>query len=73
MVEIDELQTAVNYGLNKVRFPASVPVDSRLRFTGEILSATEKPTGIEVIYRLNFEVDGGRRPACIAEAVVLYR
>ncbi|BDD84568.1 MaoC family dehydratase [Tsukamurella pulmonis] len=70
---VENLQAAVNYGLNKVRFPAPVPVGSRVRAAVELAGAQEKPAGIEAVIRLTYEVDGADRPACIAETVVLYR
>lgn len=70
---VEELQAAVNYGLNKVRFPTPVPVGARLRAAVELVGAQEKPAGIEAVIRLTYEVDGADRPACIAETVVLYR
>lgn len=70
---VEQLQAALNYGLNKVRFPAPVPVGSRVRAAVELAEAQEKPAGIEAVIRLTYEVDGADRPACIAETVVLYR
>lgn len=70
---IEKVQAGVNYGLNKVRFPAPVPVGARVRAVVELLGAQEKPAGIEAVIRLTYEVDGADRPACIAETVVLYR
>ncbi len=70
---IEKVQAGVNYGLNKVRFPAPVPVGARVRAVVELVGAQEKPAGIEAVIRLTYEVDGADRPACIAETVVLYR
>ncbi|CAM3161804.1 MaoC family dehydratase [Tsukamurella hominis] len=70
---IEKVQAGVNYGLNKVRFPAPVPVGARVRAAVELVGAQEKPAGIEAVIRLTYEVDGADRPACIAETVVLYR
>ncbi|BDH59519.1 MaoC family dehydratase [Tsukamurella sp. PLM1] len=72
-VVVEEFAAALNYGLNKVRFPAPVPVGSRLRGTVELVAAQDKKGAIEAVFRLTFEVDGAERPACIAETVVLYR
>lgn len=70
---VEKVQAAVNYGLNKVRFPAPVLVGSRVRATVDLVAAQEKPAGIEAVIRLTYEVEGTERPACIAETVVLYR
>ena len=73
VLEIDDTTAALNYGLNKVRFPAPVPVGARLRATVTVTSAQQKPAGIETVFGLTYEVEGGGRPACIADVVVLYR
>ena len=72
-VVVEEFSAALNYGLNKVRFPSPVPVGSRLRATVDLVSAQDKNGAIEAVFRLTYEVDGADRPACIAETVVLYR
>ncbi|UQE73683.1 MaoC family dehydratase [Gordonia sp. PP30] len=72
-VEIGGVTAALNYGLNKVRFPAPVPVGSRIRGHVALTAAQSKPAGIEVVYTLTAELEGGQRPACVAECVVLYR
>jgi len=73
VLTVDNVTAALNYGLNKVRFPAPVPVGSKLRATVTVTSALQKPAGIEVVFGMTYEVDGGSRPACIADVVVLYR
>lgn len=73
VITIEKFDAAVNYGLNKVRFPAPVPVGSRVRATVELASAQAKASGVEAVYRLTYEVEGGERPACVAEMVVIYR
>jgi acyl dehydratase len=59
----------INYGLNKVRFPAPVPVDSRLRTTFEVLEIEEIPGGGQVTMRATVEREGGEKPVCVAEVV----
>ncbi|MGI8953020.1 MAG: MaoC family dehydratase [Nocardioidaceae bacterium] len=61
----------INYGLNKVRFPAPVPVDSRVRARVQLAEVNEIPSGQQVILRYAIEIDGGKKPACVAETVVL--
>jgi acyl dehydratase len=73
VLDIADTTAALNYGLNKVRFPAPVPVGARLRATVTVTSAQQKPAGIETVFGLTYEVEGGGRPACIADVVVLYR
>ena len=73
VVRIEKLTAALNYGLNKVRFPAPVPVGGRLRGALTLRSAEERPAGIEATFDLVCELDGATRPACVAEVVGLYR
>jgi acyl dehydratase len=73
VVEVDNVLAALNYGVNKVRFPAPVPVGGRVRGVVRLASAEQRPAGIEAIYTVVFELDGSERPACVAEVVVIYR
>jgi acyl dehydratase len=59
----------INYGLNKVRFPAPVPVDSRLRASFEVLELEEIPGGGQVTMKATVEREGGEKPVCVAEVV----
>ncbi|MET4613459.1 acyl dehydratase [Rhodococcus sp. PvR044] len=73
LLAIENLQAAVNYGLNKVRFPAPVPVGSKVRASARVVSAQQRDAGVEAVLGVVFEVDGSPRPACVAECVVIYR
>ncbi|HTU77402.1 MAG TPA: MaoC family dehydratase [Solirubrobacteraceae bacterium] len=60
----------VNYGWNKVRFPAPVPVGSRVRCYAQIVELTEVGGGWhQVVTRFTVELDGGEKPACVADSV----
>lgn len=61
----------LNYGLNKVRFPHPVPVDSRLRSHVSFGDVTDLPTGKQLILKHTLEIEGVDKPACVAELVVL--
>ena len=61
----------VNYGLNKVRFPAPVPVGSRVRASGQLIAATPLDEGVRTTVQLTYEVEGGTKPPCVAEVVSL--
>ncbi len=63
---------SINYGLNKVRFPAPVPVDSRVRATFEVLEMDEQDWGGQATMRATVERDGGDKPVCVAEIVFRY-
>lgn len=67
---IDGLQMIVNYGLNRVRFPAAVPVGSRLRMHVDLESLADAARGVQVVLKETFEVEGEVRPACIVEHVL---
>nr|WP_024332596.1 MaoC family dehydratase [Gordonia hirsuta] len=68
---IEGTTMGVNYGANKLRFPAPVPVGSRLRATFELLEVTEGRAGYQVVERVTAEVDGGEKPVMIAETVTV--
>jgi acyl dehydratase len=63
---------AINYGLNRVRFPAPVPVDSRLRASFEVASVDEFEGGAQVTMTATVEREGGDKPVCVAEVVFRY-
>ena len=64
-----EARLTVNYGLNRVRFTAPVPVGSRLRARFEVVSASETTGGVQLALAATVEREGGDKPACVAEAV----
>ena len=72
LLEVSGISMGVNYGLNKVRFVSPVPVGSKLRASGVIKEVTEVAGGQQVILEATFEIDGGSKPACIAELVFRY-
>jgi len=59
----------LNYGLNRVRFTAPVPVGSRLRAQFEVVSAAEIEGGVQLVLAATVEREGAEKPACVAEAV----
>ena len=60
----------MNYGWNKVRFPAPVPAGSRVRGTAEVVSVEEVGNGwYQVATKFTVEVEGSEKPACVAESV----
>ncbi|MBE3073610.1 MAG: MaoC family dehydratase [Actinobacteria bacterium] len=61
----------LNYGLDKVRFPAPVPVGSRVRATPTIKEVRQVPAGTQVIVSWVVEADGVERPVCVAESITL--
>jgi acyl dehydratase len=63
---------AINYGLEKVRYPAPVPVGSRIRAHVELASVADVEGGIQVNRKLSIEVEGVEKPAMVAETVSRY-
>ena len=61
---------ALNYGYDRVRFPAPLPVDSRVRMRATLSSADEVPGGIQIKVTQTFEIEGGEKPVCVAEQLV---
>jgi acyl dehydratase len=72
ILAVDGPRFAVNYGLNRVRFPAPVPVGSKLRCGASLESVEDVEGGCQVTLKLTFEVDGAAKPSCVAEIVFRY-
>lgn len=66
------VKAAVNYGLNKLRFISPVHVDANLRVKVVLKEVKDIKGGIQVVSEVTFEVEGGDKPAAIAESVALY-
>jgi len=67
--ERGEFRMGINYGVNKVRFPAPVPVGSRIRGHFEILEVAEVEGGVQIVTKGTVELEGGEKPVCVAEMV----
>ena len=67
---IENRTSSINYGLDKVRFPAPVPSGSRVRLSAKLVEATDIESGVQVKVDCVFEVEGQERPACVARAVL---
>ncbi len=63
---------SINYGLNRVRFPAPVPVGSRLRASFEVVDLDEQDWGGQATMQATIERDGADKPVCVAEIVFRY-
>jgi acyl dehydratase len=72
VLEIREITAALNYGLNRVRFPSPVRVGSQIRAVVSVMSAQQKTSGVESVFTIVYEIDGEERPACVADVIVLY-
>jgi acyl dehydratase len=69
VLSLEGFAFAINYGLDKVRFPAPVPVGSRVRATVALAELREIPGGAQMTLELTFEVEGGEKPACVARTL----
>jgi acyl dehydratase len=67
--EVQGIAMAVNYGLNRVRFPAPVPVGTRVRMTATAQSVEEIAGGVQLTLAMTFEREGGDKPVCVAESL----
>ncbi|WP_329548594.1 MaoC family dehydratase [Streptomyces sp. NBC_01356] len=72
VMRVEGMKMGVNYGTNKVRFPAPVPVGSRLRATAVLTEVTEAGGGVQVTATVTVEREGGDKPVCVAESVSRY-
>ena len=69
-IELKNVRMGVNYGLNRVRFTAPVPVDSELRARIRLLSVEELPdNGAQMVWQYTVERNGSDRPVCVAESI----
>jgi acyl dehydratase len=59
----------VNYGLNRVRYPAPVVVNARIRARTVLQEVEKVGTGVQIVYRYTVEIEGQEKPACVAEFV----
>jgi acyl dehydratase len=69
---VDDVGMILNYGLNRVRFPAPLPVGSRIRMHVSLAEVVEIPGGIQVVYHLEYEIEGKEKPPCVADLVFRY-
>ena len=72
ILEVREVTTKVNYGLNKVRFPAPVPVGSKLRATARLAALEPIPGGAQLTVDATVESDGSDKPVCVAQMVIRF-
>ena len=68
---VEGVTMAVNYGADKLRFPAPVPVGSRVRAAVELSSVTPNKMGYQVATRVTIELDGSDKPACVVDMLAV--
>jgi acyl dehydratase len=70
IIGLKGLKNTLNYGANRIRYLTPVPAGSRLRGRVEIVAAEDvPPDALRVTYKVTIEIDGGKRPACVAEVI----
>jgi acyl dehydratase len=72
LMRVEDASAAINYGLNRLRFPAPVPVGSRIRTTFRIVDVTAVEGGVQVTTAATVEREGSDKPVCVAETLSRY-
>ncbi len=72
LVHVSDVKAGVNYGLDRVRFPAPLRVGARWRGGAEVKEVTEIPGGVQAKLVTTVEVEGSDKPAMVAEALVRF-
>lgn len=73
MYEVKGIKLAINYGLNKVRFPAPVPVGAKVRARSSFVAVEDLGNGaVQATLSTTVEIEGAGKPACVAESIVRY-
>jgi len=73
VIGLKGLKNTLNYGADRIRYLSPVPAGSRLRGLVTIAEAEDvPPDGLKVNYRLVIEIEGGKRPACVADLIALH-
>jgi acyl dehydratase len=69
LLSVSDAAVVLNYGSNRVRYPAPVPVGSRVRALVDVPEVEAVAGGVQAVFRLTFEVEGGPKPGCVADIV----
>jgi acyl dehydratase len=69
LLHVEGVSIMVNYGLNRLRFPAVMPVGGRVRMHLRLASVDDIPGGAMLTFEMTFEREGGEKPVCVAEAL----
>jgi acyl dehydratase len=73
IMEVQNISMGVNYGADKLRFPAPVPVGSRVRGGGELIKVEQVKNGaVQATVRVTVEIEGSERPGCVIETISRY-
>ena len=72
IIDVQGISMGVNYGTDKLRFPNSVKVGSRIRGVGELVKVEEVKGGVQSTVRVTVEIEGEDRPACVVDTISRY-
>ena len=72
ILDVQGISMGVNYGADRLRFPAPLPVGSRIRGGGELLEVEEVKGGVQAKIRVTVEIEGSERPACVIDTISRY-
>ena len=72
IIDVQGISMGVNVGCEKIRFPSPVPVGSRVRGSGELVSVEEVKGGIQSVVRVTVEIEGQDKPACVVDTISRY-
>ena len=70
LLDVSGVRMSINYGLDKVRFPAPVPVGAKIRLNGKVADVEDvKGDGVQITIDFTVEIEGSAKPACVARGV----
>ncbi len=72
IVDVQGIRMGVNYGADKLRFPAPVKVNSRVRGVGQLIQVDQVKDGIQAVVRVTVEIEGEERPGCVVDTISRY-
>jgi acyl dehydratase len=72
IVDVQGVAMALNYGIDKLRFPSPVPVGSRVRMSARLSNVEDVAGGVQATTTVTFEIEGAAKPACVADVVYRY-
>jgi acyl dehydratase len=72
IVNVRGIRMGINYGTDRVRFPAPVRVGARIRGSGELVKVEDVKDGVQATIRVTVEIEGSDRPACVADTISRY-
>ena len=72
LVEVKNMRMGVNYGCEKVRFPAPVKAGKRIRGRGEVVAADKAGEGVQATIRITIDIEGEAKPGCVVDTISRY-